>query len=208
LAEGAQPVKIPFEFRYSDFIRSRKERKAGSFRSGMSAAQLLLTMDPVTCPMCDGAIPGNEIQTRSTCPSCGADLAALVRKRLAAKKVPGSPAQSEPTRFKSQAALFSLFAPCIAIAVNLLGHGAVNGSPVGMLALGAICSFFIIGGFILGIIALFASKGDGARQKAIWGICINGLIITFAIVSLFSHQRVAAKENKGPNASRTYISGE
>ena len=81
-----------------------------------------------------------------------------------------------------------------------------------MLVLGAVCSLFIVAGFILGVLALFAPKDKeaGTRRKAIWGICINGLIIAFAILSLFSRQKVAASENKtaAPRKSWSYISGK
>ena len=171
-----------------------------------------MAMDPVTCPMCDGAIPGNEIQIQKTCPSCGADLAVLIRRRLA-KQPPTAAPVPQPSRFIPQAASFSLLAPCFGIAVNLFGHGAVRGSQIGMLVLGAVCCLFIVGGFLLGIIAFFAPKSEdtGTRRKAIAGICINGLIIAFAILSIFAHQKVAASQDNPAGPSRkssSYISGK
>src|SRR5436190_15921866 len=98
-----------------------------------------MAMDPVTCPMCQGAIPGEEIHTVRTCPSCGADLSALIRQRLATQR-PVSPPPPQTPSFIVQAAWFSLLAPCVCIAVNLFARRALEGSPVGMFVLGAACS--------------------------------------------------------------------
>src|SRR2546423_14348258 len=128
-------------------------------------------MDPVSCPMCQGAIPAKEIHTVSTCPGCGADLSELIRQRLATQlPCPAPPPQ--PTPFAAQAALFSLVAPCLSIAVYLFGRRALSVSPVGMFMLGAVCSLFVAGGLILGVVAFFAPKGEKTRTRAIAGICI------------------------------------
>jgi len=178
----------------------------------MATAQIRMAMDPVTCPMCQGAIPGKEIHTVNTCPSCGADLSALVRQRLATLLAAKTP-PPQPTSFITRAAWFSLLAPCFGLAVYLFGQRALSGSPVGMLVLGVVCSLVIAGGFIFGVVAFFAPKGEktGTMRKAIVGICINGLLISFAILSTFTRQKVAASENKTPDPprkGRTYISGK
>ena len=168
-------------------------------------------MDPVTCHMCQGGIPGKEIQTLKNCPSCGADLSALVRRRLAQLAAKNAP-PPQGSSFIARAALFSLLAPCFAIVVNLLGRQALSGSHPGMLMLGAVCSLFVAVGFIFAVIAFFAPKGEekGTMRKAIAGICINGLILCFAILSFFTHQRVAARESKTPPPRKgwSYISGK
>src|SRR5258707_10988488 len=115
--------------------------------------------DPITCPMCEGAIPGNEIQTLKTCPSCGADLSALVRRRLATQH-PATPAPPERPWLMTRAAFLSILAPCVGIAVYLFGFETLSGSPVEKLVLGAVCSLFIVGGFMLGVVALFAPKEE------------------------------------------------
>jgi len=95
----------------------------------------------------------------------------------------------------------------------LFGRRALGGSSVGMLVLGAVCSLVIAGGFILAVVAFFAPKGEksGTTAKAIAGICINGLLISLAILSIFTRQKVAASGNHTPDPprkGRTYISGK
>ena len=171
-----------------------------------------MAIDPVTCPMCEGAIPGKEIHTVKTCPSCGADLSALIRQRLA-RKLPTTPSPPQPAPFMAQAAWLSLLAPCFSIAVHLFGRRALSGSAVGMFVLAAICSLIIVGGFIFGVAAFLAPKGEpkGAMGKAIAGICINGLLICLAIITLFTRQKVAASGTNTPDPPRkgwSYISGK
>ena len=178
----------------------------------MTTAQIRMAMDPVTCPMCQGAIPGKEIHTLKTCPSCGADLSALIRQRLASQ-LPATTPPPQPASFIAQAALFSLLAPCFGIAVYLFGRRALSGSPVGMLVLGAVCSLVIAGGFVLGVFAFFAPTGGktGITGKAVAGICINGLLLSFAILSIFTRQKAAARGDNTPDPPRkgwSYISGK
>jgi RsiW-degrading membrane proteinase PrsW (M82 family) len=117
-----------------------------------------------------------------------------------------------PPSFIDHAALFSLIAPCIGIAVILLGRRALSESPVGMPLVGAVCSLIAAAGFVFGVVAYFAPKGAAASApwKAIAGICINGLLISFAILSI-TRQKVAASENNTPDPPRkpwSYISGK
>jgi hypothetical protein len=108
----------------------------------------------------------------------------------------------------AQAALFSLLAPCFSIGVNLLGHRAVSGNRIGVLVLGIVCSSFIVAGLFLGIVALFGGEGKG---KAIGGICINGLLISLALFSIFMHQKIAARDENAPARPPkgwSYISGK
>src|SRR5215831_11258429 len=100
--------------------------------SGMSTAHIWMFMDPVTCPMCEGAIPGKEIRSVKTCPSCGADLSKLIGRRLAAQ-LPATNPPPEPTSFIGRAALLSLLAPCFSTALYLFGRRALSGRPVEML---------------------------------------------------------------------------
>jgi hypothetical protein len=77
--------------------------------------------------------------------------------------------------------------------------------------LGAVALLVIAGGFIFGIVAFFAPKGEKATRKAIAGICINGLLISFAILSIFTRQKVATSANNPPEPPRkhwSYLSGK
>jgi len=99
------------------------------------------------------------------------------------------------------------------MAVNLLGHRAVSGSPVGMLMRGTFCSLLSVGGFIFGVVAVFAPKSEktATRGKAIAGILINGLLISFAVFGILTRQRVAASGNNSPEPHRKgsiFISGK
>jgi len=165
--------------------------------SGMSTAYIRVFMDPVDCPMCPGAIPGKEIRTVKTCPSCGADLSKLIRQRLAAQLPAASP-PPQSTSFIAHAPLLSLLAPCFGIAVYLFGRRALSGSPVEMLLLGAVSLPVIAAGFIFGVVAFFAPKGERATGKSVAGICINGLLLSFAIFSIFTHPKVAVRGNNAP----------
>src|SRR5215471_12141887 len=137
-------------------------------------------MDPVTCPMCEGAIPGKEIRSVKTCPSCGADLSKLIRRRLATQR-PATNPTPQSTTFIARAALLSLLAPCLGIAVYLFGRRAFSGSRVEMLLLGAVSFLVIAAGFFFAVIAFFAPKGERATRKDVAGLCINGMLLLFAI---------------------------
>jgi hypothetical protein len=110
----------------------------------------------------------------------------------------------------AHAGLFSLLAPCLGIALYLVGWHALRESPVGMPVLGAVSLLIIGGGLIFGVFAFFSPTAEGTTRKALAGVCINGLVILFAILSLFTRQKVAAKENKPPeppHRARIYMSG-
>ena len=167
-------------------------------------------MDPVNCPMCQGAIPGKEIRTVKTCPSCGADLSKLIRWRFAAQ-LPATNPRPRSTSFLPQAALLGLLAPCFSIAVYLFGRHALSGSSVGLLLLGAGSLLVIASGFIFGVVALFAPKGERATGKSVAGTCINGLVLSLAIFSIFTHPKVAAHGSDAPQPPRkawSYVSGK
>jgi len=174
----------------------------------MSAANNQVVMvDPVTCPMCEGAIPGNEIYTAKSCPSCGADLSKLVRRRLAALR-PAKEPPPQSSSFIAHSALFSLLAPCFGIAY-MFGCRALSENPGGMLALGAVSLLVFAGGFVFGLVAFLAPRGEKATGKAIAGMCINALLILFTIHSIFTSQKVAARENAPPPRKKwSYMSGQ
>jgi hypothetical protein len=163
-----------------------------------------MLMDPVNCPMCNGAIPGKEIRTLNSCPSCGANLSGLIRKRLGAQ-LPAIIPPPQSSSFLAHAALLSLLAPCIGIAVYLVGDRA------GMDVLEVFSLLVIAAGFILGVVAFFAPKGERARAKSVAGIFINALLLCFAIFSIFTRPTVAARRETAPQPQRkpwTYMSGK
>jgi len=161
--------------------------------------------------MCRGAIPGDEIQTAKTCPGCGADLSHLIRQRLTSQgpAAPVSPPRS--TSFITQAAWFSILAPCLGVAANLIGRLVLTESPTAIFVLDVICPLVIVGGFTSGAIAFFAPKIQKSTMgKAIAGICLNGVLIAFAILNLFTRQKPATSDNKSSTSPRkgwSYISG-
>jgi hypothetical protein len=65
--------------------------------------------------MCHGAIPGKEIHSLKTCPSCGADLSEQVKKRLATLPPPPAPPPTPTSFFMSQAGFLSILAVCLVI---------------------------------------------------------------------------------------------
>ena len=116
---------------------------------------------------------------------------------------PAPPPPPPPTPFLvAQAAWFALLAPCVSLAVNLFGHRNLTGSPFEIRLLATVCSLIVVVGFIFGVVALFAPKREKTgKGKAIAGICINGLLIAFIILSI-SRQKDAATGNNAPNPPR------
>jgi hypothetical protein len=95
--------------------------------------------------------------------------------------------------------------------VHLLGGRALREPPVGMGLIGTLCSLVIVAGFIFGIVAFFALKGEKeGKERAIAGIFINGLLISFVLLSIFMRHKVAARESetsKPPRKGWSFISG-
>jgi hypothetical protein len=90
----------------------------------------------------------------------------------------------------------------------MFGYRTLSENPGGMLVLGAVSLLVFAGGFIFGLVAFFAPKGEKATGKAIAGMCINALLISFTIHSIFTSQKVAARENAPPPRKKwSYMSG-
>ena len=80
-----------------------------------------------------------------------------------------------------------------------------------MLLLGALSFLVIAAGFAFGVVAFFATKGERATTKSVAGVFINGLLISFAIFSIFTHPKGATRENHASQPSRKpwfYLSGK
>lgn len=89
--------------------------------------------------------------------------------------------------FARQAALFSFLAPFVSIGTNFVGQQAVQGNRIGMLVLGGTCTLLILAGFVFGIVGLVGAKKHGREGifgRAIAGVCINGIIILFMLISI------------------------
>jgi hypothetical protein len=99
--------------------------------------------------------------------------------------LPGAAQTGAP--FCRQAALFSLLAPLVAIAVNVIGQNAVQGNRAGMIVLGGACTLLILLGFVFGIVALAGMKKHGKKGilgKAAAGVCINGVIVILMLIAI------------------------
>jgi hypothetical protein len=89
--------------------------------------------------------------------------------------------------FAKQAALFSLLAPFVSIGINICGNQAVQGNRVGMFVLGGTCTLLILLGFVFGIVALIGMRKHGTKGilgKALAGVCLNGIILLFALIAI------------------------
>src|SRR5262245_33108660 len=123
--------------------------------------------------MCQGAIPGSEILHAKNCPSCGADLAKEIKRRLAQSPAE-APVLEQPTKsFASRAALFGLILPFCTIVINHLCYRIEHSSRT-MLLSGIASSLFILLGLTLAIMAA-GSGEDAARSKGMIGVWLNAL---------------------------------
>ena len=111
---------------------------------------------------------------------------------------PVIPPSSQASSYAKQAALFSLLAPLISVGTAVILGPITQGSRIGVLIQGSISTLWIIGGLVLGIIALVATKKHGRAGifgKALAGTCINGLFILLMLLSIplivFSAKRAA-----------------
>jgi uncharacterized membrane protein len=100
---------------------------------------------------------------------------------------PPLPPPQPVSSFPKQAATFSLFAPLAAFVIGVIVSPQMHGNRMAMLILGLVSTFLIIGGLILGIIALVATKRHGRAgifRKALAGTIINGILVAFMVISI------------------------
>ena len=86
-----------------------------------------------------------------------------------------------------QMALFSVLAPGLGIGLNVVVGSAIQGERLALFVLGLTATLLILAGFVLGIVALFSTRKHGRKGiigKAIAGICINGILIVFMLLSI------------------------
>lgn len=89
--------------------------------------------------------------------------------------------------FPRQAATFSLVAPCISFAIAIFVQPQIRGIRLAMIVFGLLQMLMIISGFVLGIVALAATRWCGRTGifgKAITGTCVNGLLILLTLVGI------------------------
>jgi hypothetical protein len=145
-----------------------------------------MNVDLTNCPMCQGPIASGQSEPAKTCSRCGADLTRWTRPRVAPPPLP-VPDPAPTTSFPKRAASFCLLAPLISFGLILMSHEATQRSQSGFFVLASICTLFLAGGFILGIVALIGMREHGAEGilgKAIFGMCLNALFVFVLILSI------------------------
>lgn len=73
---------------------------------------------------------------------------------------------------------------------------AGHASPIVGIITGSVCTFLILLGFTLGIIAIFGIRHHGRKGilgRAIAGLCISGFLITFMIISIPMNKKMAER---------------
>ena len=98
--------------------------------------------------------------------------------------------------FAKQAAKCSFVAPLIAIALGIFAQPQVRGVRIAMIILGLTSVLLVIGGLILGIVALVATRRhgrEGILGRALAGTCINGFIILMMLISTFGFMKAMEK---------------
>ena len=137
------------------------------------------------------ALAGKSVQ----CPDCGERIfvqadrspgapgsaVASVQGPQSTSKYAAEPGQS----FGVQAARFSLYAPIVAIVLNVCATG--NKDRIGMVTIGVTNLILIVAGFVLGVVALISTRrygGKGILGRAVAGVALNGLFLLSGLVLL------------------------
>lgn len=111
-------------------------------------------------------------------------------------KPPPLPTVKKP--FAAQAAQASFLAPIIAFGIGIfvnMGQGGKMSPLVGIIT-GSVCTILILLGFIFGILALVGIRRHGKKGilgRAIAGLCINGFLIAFMIISIPMYKKMAER---------------
>jgi hypothetical protein len=167
--------------------------------------------DPVVCPLCQGAIPGSEILQAKNCPSCGADLAKEVKRRLAQSPAKAEAPLQPADSFASLAGLASIILPLCTIVINHVCYRIEHSSRT-MLISGIASGIFIFTGLTLAIVAAFSGEEDAVRSKGMIGLWLNGFFVLFLALHFVAYQKMAAREQNTaappPKKSSIYISGK
>lgn len=115
---------------------------------------------------------------------------------LPPRLAPRPPDSRKP--FAAQAAQASVFAPLAAVVVSVMvnvGEGIGSSSSAKVIT-AALSILLIVLGLALGVIALFGIRRHGRKgimANAIAGVCINGLLIAFMLLSIPIYMKAAAR---------------
>jgi ABC-type molybdate transport system permease subunit len=109
---------------------------------------------------------------------------------------PPLPLAKKPFAF--QAAQASLLAPLFSVGVGVVVNVGMGNqaTPLAKLITGCLSVLLILSGFILGIVALLGTRRYGKKGimgRAVAGICINGVIIAFMIISIPTYMKAAER---------------
>ena len=100
--------------------------------------------------------------------------------------------------FVFQAAQASLLAPAIAFGMGIFVNVGLSGqsSPLVGIITGSLSILLIVLGFVFGIIALAGVPRYGKKGilgRGIAGVCINGILIVFMIISIPMYKKMAER---------------
>lgn len=115
---------------------------------------------------------------------------------IISSKPPPLPLAKKP--FAAQAAQASFLAPIIAFGIGILVNigNAGHTSPLVGIITGSVCTILILLGFVFAIIALLGIRHHGKKGilgRAIAGLCINGILIAFIIISIPMYKKMAER---------------
>ena len=104
------------------------------------------------------------------------------------------PVSPRPNSFPKQAALVSFLAPFVSFGIGIFGQQAAQGNRAAVLIIGCVSTLLILAGFVLGVVALFGTRGYGKKGilgRAIAGVCINGFLILMMLLAIPRFMRMA-----------------
>lgn len=125
--------------------------------------------------------------------------------------IPAQPPPLPPSKrpFAFQAAKTSWLAPILAVGVSVVINGALGRDlPRAASIVGSFCSIlFIASGLVFSIVALCGVPRHGKRGiliPAVAGVCINGLLVAFMIISIPIQKKIAerAREMRSEQAQQ------
>jgi hypothetical protein len=107
--------------------------------------------------------------------------------------------QKQTPPFAVQAARASIFAPVIAVLLNMLTSAQTEGPRVVRVAIGITCSLLILTGFVCAVIGLANIRKHGRKGilvRSVVGLLINGIAIAGAVYSIPVTRRLQEQMSK------------